>query len=399
MMSFVTSMILSLLGSVTPASAPTDGGATFWMPEAASAQAPFVDHVFDFINLICYIFLVLITVVLVYFAIRYRKKKGQVNFSGDGPVHNTALELTWTIVPMLLVVAIFYLGMVGFLDLRRSPSNSYEISVTAQKWSWSFDHPEFGVNQSGEVFVPLGRPVQFLMGSADVLHSCFVPAFRVKQDVVPGRYSRLWFEATKPGTYQLYCTEYCGRDHSKMLAMVHVLPEDEFQEAMGKLATEYMDLPEHDLPTYALERLYNRCASCHSLDGGQVVGPSFRGLWERTEKGETVFTNGQKLSSLVGPGKEFGIPEDYIRNSILDPQHLVVQNYTGAMPSFQGQLKERQITALILMLKYLDRLVDTEGNPILSPNLPELDEGDGSEGSEDDAEQGAGTGHSKDNGE
>lgn len=401
MMSPVINVILGLLGSVSPGATPSDGGATFWMPESASAQAPFVDHVFDFINLLCYIFLVLVTVVLVYFAIRYRQKKGQVNFSGEGPVHNTPLELTWTMVPLLLVVAIFYLGMVGFLDLRRSPSNAYEISVTAQKWSWSFDHPEFAVNQSGEVFVPLGRPVQFLMGSADVLHSCFVPAFRVKQDVVPGRYSRLWFEATKQGTYQLYCAEYCGRDHSKMLAMVHVLPEDEFQKAMGKLATEYMDLPEHDLPTYALERLYNRCASCHSLDGSMVVGPSFRGLWKRTETGKTVFTNGQKLSDLVGPGKEFGTPEDYIRNSILNPQHLVVQNYTGAMPSFQGQLKERQITALILMLKYLDRLVDPEGNPILLPDLHELNEGDGSDATAEDAVNVNGTDAdaAKDNGE
>ncbi len=399
MTAFVTYMLMTLLGTVMPGAAEDATARTFWMPESASAQAPFVDHVFDFINVICYIFLVLITIILVYFAIRYRQKKNEVNFSGDGPVHSTPLELTWTMVPMLLVVAIFYLGMVGYLDLRRSPANAYEVSVTAQKWTWSFDHPEFAVNQGGEVYVPMGRPVEFLMTSADVLHSLFIPAFRVKQDVVPGRYSRLWFEPTKPGTYQLYCTEYCGRDHSKMLALVHVLPEDEFQAAMGKLATEYMDLPEHDLPTYALDRLYNRCSSCHSLDGNMVVGPSFKGLWERTTSGETAFTNGQKLSDLVGPGKEFETPEDYIRDSIVNPQHLIVQNYAGAMPSFQGQLKERQITALILMMKYLDRLVDENGNPIESPDLNELDAGDGSGSPAEEAGSETGTGQSKDNGE
>ena len=124
-----------------------------------------------------------------------------------------------------------------------------------------------------------------------------------------------------------------------------------------------------------------------------------RGVGRGPRRGRVTFTDGQKLSNLVGPGKEFNTPEDYIRNSILDPQHLVVQNYAGAMPSFQGQLKERQITAIILMLKYLDRLVDPDGEPILSPDLKELEAGDGSEESGDDAEQGAGTDQAQDNGE
>ena len=390
MMSFLDSVITTVLAFNDPL-VPTQGEGTFWMPESASTQAPFVDHVFDFITVLSYFFQILITVILVWFAIKYRKKKGQDNFNDDGPIHNTALELTWTLVPLFLVIGIFYIGMAGFLDLRRAPDSAYEVSVTAQKWSWSFDHPEYGVNQAGVVTVPVGRPVEFLMTSADVLHSCFVPAFRVKQDVVPGRYSRLWFEATKPGVYQLYCTEYCGRDHSKMLALVEVLPEDEFQAAMGKLATEYMDLPEQDLPAYALDRLYNRCSSCHSLDGSAVVGPSFKGLWERTKTGETVFKDGRRLADLMGPGKQFEQPEDYIRDSILVPQSHIVQNYTGAMPSFQGQLKERQVLSLVLMMKYLDRLVDDQGNRIESPDLNELDPGAGdpeSSASDGDAENG-----------
>jgi cytochrome c oxidase subunit 2 len=300
---------------------------------------------------------------------------------------------------MLLVVAIFFLGMVGYLDLRRAPAGAYEVSVTAQKWTWSFDHPEFGVNEGGVLTVPLGRPVELLMTSADVLHSLFVPAFRVKQDVVRGRYSRLWFEATKPGVYQLFCAEYCGRDHSKMLALVNVLPEDEFQAAMGKLATEYMDLPEQDLPTYALDRIYNRCKSCHSLDGSTIVGPSFQGLWKRTKDGTTVFNDGRKLSDLLGPGKEFEHPEDYIRNSILDPQHLIVQNFTGTMPSFKGQLKERQVHAAVLMLKYFDRIVDSDGNRIEAPDLNEMDDGGDTDPLTSDAEHGADAQAGTDNGE
>ena len=211
------------------------------------------------------------------------------------------------------------------------------------------------------------------MTSPDVLHSLFVPAFRVKQDVVPGRYTSLWFEATRPGQYRLYCTEYCGKDHSKMLAVVNVLPEDEFQERLGKLAREYEDIADKDLPAYALTRLYNRCASCHSLDGKSGTGPSFKGLWERTLKGTTVFTDGSTLKDKMGPGGEFEVPENYIRDSILNPQHYIVQNYVGAMPTFKGQLKQRQIDALVLMFKNFDKVVDDLGNPIEQPTVDETD--------------------------
>jgi cytochrome c oxidase subunit 2 len=273
----------------------------------------------------------------------------------------------------------FWVGMTGYLELMEAPSDSYEVRVTAQKWSWTFQHPEYGVTEAAELTVPLNRPVRLIMTSSDVLHSLFVPAFRVKNDIVPGRYSSLWFQATRPGQYRLYCTEYCGKDHSKMLAVVHVLPEDEFQDRLGKLAREYEDIEDQDLPAYALTRLYNRCASCHSLDGKSGTGPSFKGLWDRTKKGSTVFTNGTVLKDLMGKGGEFEVPENYIRDSIVNPQHYIVQNYTGAMPTFQGQLKQRQIDALILMLKNLDQLVDEQGNVIEEPNLDNADISTGAE--------------------
>ncbi len=151
-----------------------------------------------------------------------------------------------------------------------------------------------------------------------------------------------------------------------MLAVVHVVPKDEFEPHMVKLASEYEDMSIEQLPAYAINRLYNRCQSCHSLDGSDNTGPTFKGLWDRTKNGVTAFTSGEKLSSLIGEGTDYVQPENYLRESILNPQKHIVQGYLGAMPSFQGQLKEKQITAMIEMLKKLDELTDAEGNIIVN---------------------------------
>ena len=369
--SMITGLLPTLVADAT--------GPTFWMPEAASTVAGEVDWILEFINIICYVFLVLITVILVYLAVKYRRDPNQHRISDEGPTHGMTLEIVWTVIPTGLVVAIFWVGMVGYINLRESPDDAYEVSVTAQKWSWTFTHPEYGVTEGAELTVPVGKPVRLIMTSADVLHSLFVPAFRVKQDVVPGRYSDLWFEATKVGSYQLYCTEYCGKDHSTMLATVHVLPEDEFQIQLGKLAREYEDLPDADLPRYALTRLYNRCASCHSLDGTTGTGPSFKGLWARTLEGGTVFTDGTTLKDHMDDGDEYELPENYLRESILNPGKYLVENYTNVMPNnFASQLKPRQVEALVLMMKHLDDLVDDDGNIIEPPAADEATgEGEG----------------------
>ncbi|MBM43391.1 MAG: cytochrome c oxidase subunit II [Phycisphaerae bacterium] len=373
--------MMSKLLSIFPAAHGDATGPTFWMPEAASSVAGDVDWILEFINVISYIFFVIIVFALLYLAIKYRRDPERKQISGEGPTHGLALELTWTIIPTLLVVVIFWVGMVGYIDLRESPDDSYEVSVAAQKWSWTFTHPDYAVTEGGELTVPLGRPVRLVMTSADVLHSLFVPAFRVKQDIVPGRYSTLWFEATKPGSYQLYCAEYCGRDHSTMLATVHVLPEEEFQATMGKLAREYEDLPDADLPRYALTRLYNRCSSCHSLDGSTGTGPSFQGLWERSTSGSTVFTDGTTLKDYMGSGGEYQMPENYIRDSILNPGKNLVENYTNVMPNnFASQLKPRQVEALVLMMKHFDELVDEEGNIIEPPAAEESEASTGDGG-------------------
>ena len=352
MLETVTSL---LLNAVTP----VDNG-TFWMPEQASTVAGDVDFTFDVITWISYFFFFAIVGALLIFMVKYRRKSHSP--TTEGPTHNTTIEVIWTVIPLLLVIVIFVVGLRGYLNLIEAPEDSYDVSVTAQTWSWTFDHPIYGATQVGELTVPVGKPVRLLMTSNDFLHSLWIPSFRVKMDVIPGRFTSLWFEATKVGDYRLLCTEYCGKDHSKMQAVVHVIPADEFEERMVKLASEYEDMSPAQLPAYAINRLYNRCQSCHTLDGSESTGPTFKGLWDRVNSGSVGFTSGEKLDSLYGEGSEYVIPENYIRTSLLDPQKHIVKGFLGAMPSFQGQLKEKQITAIIEMFKHLDELVDVDGN-------------------------------------
>lgn len=358
-------MCLTLAGPVAaqttaPAAASSSAdmrGPTFWMPEQASVDAPKIDWIFEFINALCYFFFVVIVGLLFYFAWKYRRK-GHEQAEGD-VTHNTPLELTWTIIPLILVIAIFYVGMEGYLNLRTPPIGAYEVNVTAQQWSWNFAHRN-GCSEVNVLRVPLGRPVRVLMRSEDVLHALFIPVFRVKQDIVPGRVTDLWFTATKPGIFDLYCAEYCGKDHSQMLAKVIVYAtEAEFEAALNECADWAKNTPDAELADRAMERIYPRCASCHSLDGKAGTGPTWRGLWAKLEKGQEVFTDGSSVADYLGPGKPYGTPEDYIRDSILNPARHIVMNFTNAMPTFKGQLKEREITAITEFIKHLDEFDNT----------------------------------------
>ncbi len=355
------SILLSILTTVTRGNPEN-----FWLPKQASTVAQSVDLTFNVITWICYCFFFGIVTVLIIFMVKYRRKGHEV--VAQGPTHNTPLEITWTIIPMILVVIIFTVGMRGYLNLREAPEGCYEVQVTGQKWSWTFDHPKYGATQVAELTVPVGKPVRLLITSNDVLHSIWIPDFRVKMDAVPGRYTSLWFEALEVGDYNLNCTEYCGKDHSKMFAMVHVIPEEDFEPTMIKLASEYEDMSIGQLPAYAINRLYNRCQSCHSLDGTSGTGPSFKGLWDRVKSGDITFTSGVKLSNLLGDNTEYGEPENYIRTSLVNPQGHIVRGYLGSMPSFQGQLKEKQITAIIEMFKHLNEVTDEAGNITVNPD-------------------------------
>ena len=328
-------IVLTILGGI----ALVIAGDTMWFPREASTVAPQMDLVFNIITWISIFFFVLIMVVMFWFAGEYHTGR-QAKATSD-VTHNTPLELTWTIIPLILVIAIFYVGLEGYLNLRVAPVGAYDVRVTAQKWSWLFEHSN-GASEANVLRVPLNRPVRLLMQSKDVLHACFIPAFRVKQDIVPGRISTIWFEAKEAGEFDLFCAEYCGKDHSMMRAKVIVKPEAEFIADLKEAAELHKKLSDSELAQYAMSKLYVRCQSCHSLDGKRGTGPSWRETNANWNK-ERVFKDGNKEV----------VNENYIRESILNPGLHIVETFTNAMPTFKGQLDDRQIAALTLAIKNL----------------------------------------------
>ncbi len=311
-----------------------DKPATFWFPEQASTFAAEVDSFYFFIYYICLFFFTLIVVGMVLFVIWYRRRPG---YEGSTEaLHNNLLEITWTVVPTLLVVWIFVRGTEGYLDMMRPPADTIDINVTARKWAWTFQYPNGAI--SDELHVPKDKAVRLRMRSDDVLHALFVPAFRCKSDVVPGRLTIMWFQAIKEGTFDLYCAEYCGEKHSQMHADVFVKSEEEWNKWVENAAKPPEEPKEHGL------WLYNRvgCKGCHSLEENKViVGPSFA----------KSFGSEQKMSD----GSTQLVDENYIRQSILEPQRFKRAGFEKAsqMQSFQGKLKENEIMALIALIQSL----------------------------------------------
>lgn len=374
MFTHLTPILGSLLGSM-----PQVGNRppTIWLPEQASTIAPQIDLIFDLINYLCYFFFLLITVLLVWFVIRYRRSPDNHGGNAGGPTHNTVLELSWTIIPVILVVFIFWGGFRSYIDLAVAPKNSYDIEVTAQQWSFNFKYPNGATSEV--LVVPADQPVRVVMRSSDVIHAFFVPAFRVKRDIVPGRTTVTWFEAPVPtdtdpldlkpeNGHHLFCAEYCGTQHSTMITRVHVLARPNFDEWLERQSRWIDDIALEDLWAVAGPRLFARCVQCHSLDGTDGNGPSWGpraglgAIWDRTRDGTTKFADGSTLADVVGPGKAYASPEDYLQESILNPGRNLVQGFGNAMPTFKGQLGEKQIAALIGMMKHIDQF-DAKGQP------------------------------------
>lgn len=319
--------------------APSSQPATFWTPPKISTFANEVDATFYFIYWVSVFFFVLICVLLVYFIFRYRRRQEGEATPGRA-THNTPLEITWTAIPLVLVVVMFYLGFVGFVDVLNPPANAMDVYVTGYKWGWNFAYPN-GV-QDPELHVPVRTPVRLVLGSSDVIHSFYVPAFRTKRDAVPGRLNRIWFEATQPGEYLALCTEYCGTGHSDMLTRVVVHPPGEYEVWLEKAANPY-EKDGKPVPMAEVGKLFvaRRCLSCHSVDGSAKIGPSFKGVWMRQ-------------TPLVGGGS-LAADEEYIRESIIAPQAKVHAGYDPVMPTFKGQLKDKDITAIIEYMKELSQ--------------------------------------------
>jgi cytochrome c oxidase subunit 2 len=294
-----------------------------------------VDGIFLLIVGISLVLLIGVTGTMVYFAVHYRRSKHPRAENIEG---NLALEIVWTVLPTLLVLAIFWVGWKGFVFLRTVPNDAMLVKVTARMWSWHFTY-ENGAT-SGVLKLPVNKPVKLLITSADVLHSLSIPAFHVKEDAVPGRENYLWFQPDVTGSYDLFCTEYCGMGHSAMVTKVEVMAEQDFaawyRTAQGQAAAEAAR------PDGAKLFVEKGCSACHSIDGSPKVGPTLKGVF------------GHRMTVLTG-GKERQITADeaYLRKSLLDPASDVVKGFPPIMPPQKGVLSDAEIDALIAYLKTL----------------------------------------------
>ena len=269
----------------------------------------------------------------IYFVIKYRHRPGHK--AQPSASHNDVMEITWTVIPSLICVFLFIYGWRGYVHGATPPQKAVEVQVLAYRWGWNFTHNN-GV-QDSDLHVPVNVPVRLVMTAKDVLHSFFVPVLRSKQDLVPRRYTYTWFEATKPGTYRLYCTEYCGRDHSQMKVKFVVHATGGYERYLAEKEAATRTLPPVELGKSLYEK--KGCNACHSLDGSPRVGPSFKG------------TFGTKVT--LASGAVVDMDETYIRTALLAPAAQSRPGFAPSMPSFEGQLKEAEIMGLIEFIKSL----------------------------------------------
>ncbi|UCD34838.1 MAG: cytochrome c oxidase subunit II [Nitrospiraceae bacterium] len=293
-----------------------------------------VNDAFSLVIVISLVLLVLVTFFTVFFAVKYRRKKNPVPHEVKEPL---ILEITWTVIPTILVLIMFWAGWVNFVPLRRIPENAMPVKVNARMWSWQFEY-ENG-RTSPTLNVPLGRPVKLLLHSSDVIHSFYIPEFRIKEDVVPGMENFLWINADREGEFDIFCAEYCGRGHSGMISKVVVMSSGAFHEWYEKKEEKHAAAGELSGPAL-MEK--HGCLDCHSIDGSALVGPTFKGLFGRSQ---IVVTGGREMSMIAD--------EAYIRKSILHPSDEVVKGYPDIMPSFEEDMNEEEISAVIGYLKGL----------------------------------------------
>jgi cytochrome c oxidase subunit 2 len=300
-----------------------------WFPHQASTTAREVDRLLLFLVAVCGAVGLLVAVLLIGFAVRFRRRPGT---PPPGPMRgNRPLEWFWTLTPIGIFAIIFVWGAMLYFDAYRAPDDAAVVYVVAKQWMWKFQHPE-GQREINQLHVPLGRPVKLMMTSEDVIHSFFVPDFRVHMDVLPARYTSVWFEPTRPGTYHLFCSQYCGTNHSGMVGSVVVMRPEEYERwlhlhAEGSLALEGRKV-----------FLQYRCVSCHSADE-HARAPVLENLFGRRVQ--------------LRDGRSVIADEAYIRESILDPGAKVVAGYEKIMPTFKGQVSEEEIIQLIAWLRSL----------------------------------------------
>jgi len=286
---------------------------------------------------ISFFFLISLTILMIVFIYKYNRKRHPVAKQIEG---STKLEIIWTVIPLLLTLLMFYFGWIGYKPMTKVPDDAMEVTVYGRMWNFSFEY-ENG-KRTDTLFLPKDKPVKLNLVAMDVLHSLYIPAFRVKQDMVPGKENNfMWFEPQKEGTYELFCAEYCGLQHSYMYSYVNVMEDTAFQSWIAD--TTQVLAEDIDSPTATGRRIMQNigCFACHSLDGSRLVGPSFKGIW-----GEeiTVVTDGDE--------RQVTVDEEYIRRSIYEPNADVVDGFNkGLMLSYEGQLSEEDVNNIIEYLK------------------------------------------------
>ena len=316
-------------------------------PEQASTFAPEVDLFFLFLIGLTVFFTLLVGILAVIFMVRYRRRReDEVPEQIEGAM---LLEITWSVIPFIISMFIFAWGAKLYYDMYKEPKDALEIFVTGKQWMWRAQHPD-GVREINELHLPAGRRVKLTMTSEDVIHSYFIPAFRTKADVVPGRYTMTWFEPTKPGTYHLFCTEYCGTQHSGMIGKVTVLSQSDYQNWLAGGTSE-------GSPAKNGEKLFASlaCSTCHQ-DQNRGRGPTLAGLFGSQVK----LDNGTSVLA----------DDAYIRESILNPRAKMVAGYQPIMPTFQGQVSEEQIIQLIAYIKSIGTKQDGQDGTVAAGAAP-----------------------------
>ncbi|HEX5474732.1 MAG TPA: cytochrome c oxidase subunit II [Vicinamibacterales bacterium] len=299
-------------------------------PDAASAQAVQVDAAFYFLVAVSAVFAILIAVLVIVFAVKFHRKRPD---EVGAPIHGSLpLELLWSLIPFGIMLVMFVWGAWLFFHLTRPPKGSMEVYVVGKQWMWKIEHMG-GQREINELHVPVGRPVKLIMGSEDVIHDFFIPAFRVKADVIPGRYNTMWFTAIKPGRYHIFCSQYCGTKHSAMIGWVTAMSPADYQAWLtGKSGGGTL--------VQSGEKLFQdlSCSTCHT-EASSGRGPVLHGLYGK----QVTLATGEKIA----------FDDAYIRESILNPQAKVVAGFQPIMPTFQGLVSEEQLLQLIAYVKSL----------------------------------------------
>jgi cytochrome c oxidase subunit 2 len=299
-------------------------------PEQASTIAGGVDGVFFLLVALSLFFSITVLFFILFFTIKYRR--GTKADRAGLVFESSKLEFTWSFIPLVLALAVFVVQAKAYFDLYRPPIDALEIYIVGKQWMWKAQHPE-GQSEINQLHVPVNRPVRLIMTSQDVIHSFYIPAFRVKQDVLPGRYTSMWFEATRAGTYHLFCAEFCGTDHSVMGGSVVALPQAEYEQW---LAGDSGGLPLVEAGEAAFQQL--GCITCHQADN-RGRGPALVGLFGA----EVALEGGQTVTA----------DEEYLRESIINPRAKIVAGYPTIMPTYQGQISEEGLQQIVAYLKSL----------------------------------------------